>query len=151
MCAEVRTPTGRKRLDGDWKALRRGWCLGSDEFRDRMIDRLDKILQGKSRSAYAGPAIREHGERAARAWAGRALIALELGKPDLERTKKNDLRKQVVAWWLRKHTTMTNRWIAELLHMGHEVNVSHAARRVEEGWVPELESWRKRLCKILKS
>jgi hypothetical protein len=38
--------------------------------------------------------------------------------------------KVALAWWLRKHTTVSLRWAADRLKMGHYTRVSQAVSRV---------------------
>ena len=60
------------------------------------------------------------------------LDAVGLNGCDLSRLRKNDGRKQVVAWLLRKYTTVRNRWLSEQLMMGHETCVSQSVRTVAQ-------------------
>ena len=53
--------------------------------------------------------------------------------------------KQVLAWWLRRRTTMGRRWVSERLWMGEESRVSRAVRLVETGRDGELASLKQRL------
>jgi hypothetical protein len=52
--------------------------------------------------------------------------------------RKNDPRKQAVAWLLRKHTTVRNRWLSDRLAMGHQTRVSQAVRAVGQAEVGQL-------------
>ena len=115
-------------LEEEWRSLRRGWYLDSEEFHYRRLDQMDTILQRQSPLVLRG--IRDHGERAALGWIEKALKVLGLEASELPRTKKSDPRKQVVACWLRQRTTMNNRRIAAELLMGNEVSVSQAVCRV---------------------
>ncbi len=72
------------------------------------------------------------------------IVGLDLGK--IELLKKSDERKQVVAWFLRKKTTMGLDWIAGQLGMGSRANVSRAIVSVERSkqaavihWVREID------------
>jgi len=47
--------------------------------------------------------------------------------------RKNDGRKQALAWWLRKRTTVTSEWVAGRLEMGHLSNIGRAVAAVESG------------------
>jgi len=42
-----------------------------------------------------------------------------------------DIRKQVVTWWVRKQTMVSNRWLSERLCMGDEGNISKVIQAVE--------------------
>jgi len=144
-----------RRGDGDlarqWEAIRRGWCLGGEDFRTRMQRRLDKLLHGHLPDSYAGPAVEEHQQRTAEELLAAGLKAVGLSPDDLPDLPKTDPRKQAVAWWIRKHTTARNRWVSERLHMGHEVNVCQAVRRIEHATRGKLAGWKKAVVKTLKS
>ena len=56
------------------------------------------------------------------------MVGLDLGEK--ERLKKSDERKQVIAWLLRKKTTMGLDWIAEQLGMGSRANVGRAVESI---------------------
>jgi len=144
------TTSGRRRQKKEWDAIRRGWCLGSESFRDRMLRWLDQ-RSGRGRDdAYSGPAVREHGQKAAEQLleAGLRLVGLERGS--LTDLRKTDPRKQALAWLLRKNTAVRNRWVAQQLHMGHEVNVSQAVRQVEEARNGELAQRRHQASRALQ-
>ena len=142
---------GKRMLEQEWKGLRRGWCFGGEGFREEMVEKVAEVLRGKRRSSYAGGEVRSHDEREAKQLLAAALDALGLSEKDLRALKKTDVRKQVTAWWVRRQTTVRNRWVAERLHMGHEGNVSSAVRRVEDGETPELRRLKKRLAKTRRS
>jgi hypothetical protein len=44
------------------KELRRGWALGSEEFRDRMSDLASGIVRGRKRESYSGEEVRRYDE-----------------------------------------------------------------------------------------
>jgi len=39
--------------------------------------------------------------------------------------------KSVLAWWLRRQTTVTLRWVGDLLDLGHSARVTQPVSRVE--------------------
>ena len=53
--------------------------------------------------------------------------------------------KQVLAWWVRRRTTMGRRWISERLWMGEKSGVSRAVRLVEAGREAKLKTLKHRL------
>ena len=69
------------------------------------------------------------------------LACSEVGLIDEEkgRRKKNDLRKEMIAWSLRKKTPMGLEWIAGRLEMGSRANVSRAIRKAEESTDREIQ------------
>lgn len=60
------------------------------------------------------------------------------------------MRKQVVAWLLRKYTTVRNRWLSEQLAMGHETRVWRSVRAVAETQGGQLLHLRQALEEMLK-
>ncbi len=125
------------------KALRRGWYLGGEGFRDRLLSMLDAVpggLRGNPANR-AGEAVREHGE----AEAERLLQAIlpQLGLPrtadELAALRKGDPRKVTAAAVLRRKTSVSNAWLSQRLGMGHTGSVSrllgnclHDPARAEE-------------------
>jgi len=67
----------------------------------------------------------------AEALIGKGLPDLSVSKKEFQAMKKNDVRKQALAWLLESRTTMSNAWICARLHMGHWSNLSRAFRRFE--------------------
>ncbi len=53
---------GRKGFEEEWDRVRRGWCLGGEGFRERLIEMLDKVIQGKRKETYKGDEIQAHDE-----------------------------------------------------------------------------------------
>jgi REP element-mobilizing transposase RayT len=103
----------------------RGWCLGGESFRKRMlvlIDRMnDKLRAGKE----VDGAVRQcHGQARAAALLERGLDRLGLSGEDLRRLRKNDERKIAIGRVIRGQTAVSNRWIAERLNLGHVSRVS---------------------------
>ena len=62
---------------------------------------------------------------------------------------KGEARKLVLAWWLRKHSTVSRAWIAERLRMGHENRVTLAVREVEQSKAGQMGRWKRHLEKWL--
>ena len=56
--------------------------------------------------------------------------ALGLKTPDLGRLPKGGPEKVALAWWLRRRTTVSLRWVGERLEMGHYTRVTQAASRM---------------------
>jgi len=138
LCGEWATEKGRKLIMGDWNALRRGWCLGDESFREQMGEALARVVEGKRRETYGGEEMREHDERAAERLLVQGLERLGLKREALEGLKKSDARKQVLAWWLRSRTTVSVAWIQEQLKLGFRTSVSNAVACVKSGDDPEL-------------
>ena len=118
-----------------WGRIRRGWLVGGDDFRERMVRLAGQAVRRGHRDSYAGdPLVRGHDEVVAR-----KLLA-DLGRlwnePDWNAHPKGDARKQVAAWLLRSRTTMGGDWIAAQLAMGHASRISQACRAVQAARPP---------------
>lgn len=147
LSAEMRTQRGRKELDKEWKAIRRGWYLGSEDFRDRILERVDGVLKRGRRKSYSGTEAMAHDESAAESLVSMGLKTLGLAEKDLSGLRKLDIRKQVLAWWVRRRTMVSNRWLARRLEMGDEGNISNAIRNVAQTRSHAACRWRKLLLK----
>jgi putative transposase len=127
---ELGSKAGRKELDEQWKALRRGWYVGSESFVEKLEKYLDKALDGRRRESHSGQARAAHDQAAAEKALGQALKALGLEKSDLSQMSKSAPEKMVLAWWLRQRTTVDLRWVSERLSMGHYTRVSQATSQL---------------------
>ena len=126
------SPAGRERLEqaleerrgmaegGEFKAIRRGWCLGAETFRQELLAQM---------SARVG---REHygAERAeAEATKAERIIAEEMKRRkwkagDLRSQPKGSAVKVALAARLRAETTMSVGWIAARFGMGSRAYVN---------------------------
>ena len=100
------------------KALRRGWCFGSEAFRAALLDRLDG---GAGRGSGME---RMHDEREAERIVKEGLDAIGVKKINLSKTAKGSAEKVALASFIRKRTMMTNGWLSKKLHMGDPSRVS---------------------------
>ncbi len=106
-----------------WRALRRGWAFGDAAFRRALLDQMRaQTGRGRARSAAPHPAREE---------LGRALLAEELERrgwtlEELARRRKGDPEKVRIAQRLRRETTLSLRWVAEVLHMGSPFTLRNA-------------------------
>jgi hypothetical protein len=123
--------------------LQRGWYFGAENFREKLLKRLEKIKgkDGKAharRGGYTGEQAREHGEAEAKRLIKRGLSLAGLKKGDLAGLKKGDWRKRVIGRTVRRGTVVPVVWIAETLRMG---DPKRAAKLVqtdpEPSWGPE--------------
>ena len=129
------------------KALRRGWYLGKPDFSQRLMGLLDSK---RRKNSPANGAHQSHGKAEAERLAAEALAALGISseRKDLERMRKGDQAKILVAVLLRKKTTAGNEWIAERLCMGHHGSVSRLVVAASKD--AKQESELKKLIKRLK-
>ncbi len=142
---ELGSKAGRKALEEDWKRIRRGWFLGADGFRGRLM-RIVQTGLGKGRPAsYVGPAKRDHGLAEAERLLALGMKALEVTARQLADGPRKMAAKRVLAWWLRRRTTVGRRWLSERLWLGDESAVSKASRSVKIGGGVEVDRLRRRL------
>jgi len=132
------SPAGREQFAGQMEARRRaegtgefepkGWCLGSEAFRQ---ERLAQVSQLAS-SRHAGEEIRESALAKAQQIAEAELEALGWTLKDLQGRRKSDPQKVRIAARLRRETTMTLEWIAARLLMGAPTHVASLLQHQEE-------------------
>ena len=142
---ELGIKQGREELAAEWKAIRRGWYLGGEQFRERMLELVEAPLGKGQASSYSGEAKWEHGEAEAERLLARGLSALALSDAGLAQQPKGGLEKQLLAWWLSEHTTARRRWVSRRLCMGDESRVTQAIRLVKRGVHGELIGLREKL------
>ena len=126
---------GQSKLAGDGErslqsSLRRGWYLGAEEYREKLLMMLEagKKKGGHRRvSGYTGDQQRDHGEAMAERIVVAGLDELGMSEEDLAGMKKGDWRKRVIGRVVREKTAIRLTWLAERLEMG---NVSGASKLV---------------------
>ncbi len=111
--------------DADWKKVRRGWALGSEEFRKELLARMDTPV-GQS---HYGPELRESDEEKAGRLIAEEIAKLKFPRVDFSTMSKGDQRKVDIAARLRRETSVSLRWIADELKMG---SIAYAARLLQE-------------------
>jgi putative transposase len=139
---------GKREMEEKWKPLRRGWYMGGEGFLSRLLELMGKNLEGKSRESYWGDELRDHDERQALKMLKKGLEGLGINKSELEAQAKGAVEKQVLAWWLRKKTVVSRRWISEELGMGDLSRVTSAVRKVNMGKEREIRRCKMQLEKI---
>jgi putative transposase len=132
----------------EYKALRRGWCLGSAEFKAQLQEELEPHLNKLSRDSITGEARRMHDEREAERLLIETAALAGLDLEQMELLKRNDNRKEMVAWLLTKKTSVTQDWIAERLSMGNRANVSRAIRQINRSDKREVKEWKAKTGKM---
>ena len=111
----------RSQEGAEFKAVRRGWCLGGEEFRREL---LEQIAEQRSTHHYGAELVESAEARAERLLAA-ALQKKGWSPEDLQARPKGDPFKVRLALALRARTTVTARWIAEHLHMGTRGYLTH--------------------------
>jgi len=114
---------GRRSGEGEakqWQGMRRGWCLGTPEFKKGLLERMHGQLGPNHSASLRREASGERGE---------GIIAQELRRlgwkeGDLSLRPKTDADKVDMVARLRAETTMTLGQIAQRLKMGTRDTVS---------------------------
>ena len=99
---------------GDWKAVRRGWCFGEEQFRRELLEE----MSGKFGVHHGGRERMESAEAKAQRIVAEEMARRGWSVADLEQRRKADAEKIRIARRLRAETTMSWGWIAERLGMG---------------------------------
>ena len=142
---EIALSANPQDFDAAWADIRRGWYLGSDDFRKGLMEKIDEGLAGKRNDSFSGGAIREHNEAEAERLLLEGLTRLGLLSDDLEALRKGAPEKMVLAWMLKKQTVVKNEWISRHLFCGHPANVPGYVRKVDDAKEGELAELRKTL------
>ena len=106
---------------GEFKAIRRGWCLGAETFRKELLAQMGERLGAEHYGAERSETAEAEAER---------IIVEELKRrkwraTDISALRKGDPAKLALAARLRAETTMTVGWIAERLEMGTRGYLNH--------------------------
>ena len=115
---------GEKENSQEWDRIRRGWYLGSAQFRDRLLEKLESLPGRNKVKAGAVEVGSDHAQWQAEriAWAG--LKFFRLSESELVKLPKSDQRKVLIARLLKAHTGVTLAWISARLRMGADSHVS---------------------------
>jgi len=96
------------------KVLRRGWCLGSKEFKSQMLEK----VEGRLGEHHAGELRCETAEAKAERLIGEELSRLGWSRAELAARHKSDPGKLALAARLRRETTLSIKGIAARVHLG---------------------------------
>lgn len=127
---EGTTASGSFKLSKPYAHIQKDWAIGSDEFKNRLLDLLEEKLDHISRHSLSGDIKKAYELRKAEQQLQMALEAVGLSRTELKHLKKMDIRKQAVCWYLKQHTRADAAWISKQLHMGIANNTSRAAHNV---------------------
>lgn len=120
------TPAGRRALeqalearrpeeaDADYRAIRRGWCVGGDEFRKELLTHMTERLGAEHYGAERSETAEAKAERIVR----EELRRRKWQESHLAKLAKGDPAKVFIAARLREETLVTVKWIAARLCMG---------------------------------
>ncbi len=98
----------------EFQPLERGWCLGSEEFRQELLEQVST----PGGPSHFGEAMREAAEVRAERMVLEGLKRLKWREADLQARRKSEPGKVRLARELRAETTMPLAWIAARLSMG---------------------------------
>ena len=121
--------------DETLKELRRGWFLGDDRFRDRLLDAMAPTAAKRRRKGSAtGLAARAHDEAEAEGLVRKAaeILGVDGRRGKLDGRGRFLEEKALLAWLVKSRTGVSNGWVAGRLGTGHPTSVSKAVRRVTE-------------------
>ena len=102
------------------KALRRGWCLGSEQFKQQKLEQLD----GQVGQHHFGQMRLEVAQAKAERIITEALRQFGWQEADLLNRRKRHPAKLEIAVRLRKETTLSVKHIAARLHLGTPASAS---------------------------
>lgn len=105
----------------EYKAVRRGWCLGDKKFRQELLEQMSE----RRGEWHYGEELQESAEAKAEGMIQVELKRNGLTEEDLKTRRKGDVFKVRLALRLRAETTMTLKWIAERLSMGSRGHLTH--------------------------
>jgi hypothetical protein len=106
--------------------LERSWYWGSQIFREQLLDRFEKIIDGKIENAGEGMTqlTRDHSEKRGAEILEFAKQHFEMSDEPLQQTVRGDRRRAAIATVLSEQTTLSRKRIAETLKMKSAGNVS---------------------------
>ncbi len=106
---------------GSYRSIRRGWCLGGEDFRRELLGQPSTRLGAEHYGTERREAEVVRAERIVK----EELRRREMREADLPRTGKGDRRKVEIAARLRAETTLSVAWIATRLGMGSRAYLNH--------------------------
>ena len=111
----------------DYTKIRRGWCLGDEEFRKELLEQMRPICAPH----HGGQEKQETEESKAQRLLAQELKCHGLKANGLDLLPKGNATKVKVARALRSQTTMTWAWIAQALAMGSGGHAANCVRKYQ--------------------
>ena len=105
----------------EWEPLRRGWCLGSEAFRAKLLEEMGPKLG----EHHSGPLRQENDQAKTERLVAEEIRRLKRDEAQLRQSPKHHPAKLALAVRLRRETTLTVRVIAQRPHMGHWKSLSN--------------------------
>ena len=138
---------GSKQTEETLQLFRRGWMIGGEAFRDRLVDRLEGLLAKKSGEQIArSERHRDHGLKLAERLLVVGLDYFKLSPADLQSLRKGDVRKRVIGHLISRNTTAGLAWIGQRLQMGERTRVSRNCSSLET--LQNARQWKKAAAAI---
>ena len=106
------------------------------------------VTRGRWRESHSGEAKRAHDETAAERELERAFRVLGLKEESVAGLSGSAPVKVVLAWWLRRRTTVSLRWVSDRLCMGHYTRVTQAVSRAERRPGRKLNQIKRKLLRL---
>jgi putative transposase len=100
--------------DAEWEPLKRGWCIGSEEFKRKLLEKIDENLG----EHHSGELRRESADVKAERILQEELQRLGWTPGELALRRKGDPAKLAIAHRLRRETVLPMTAIAAKLHLG---------------------------------
>jgi len=136
-------PKSRQRLAIERKSLKRGWYMGTEDFRDQLLSLIDKSTSDN----FRGDQRREHGEYMAKEYIKNGLKSLQCSLSDIKEMPQNDIRKQALVWLIKKNTVVTGEWIRKEIDMGGKANISRALHLFDHSKERDIIKIKKKMSK----
>jgi hypothetical protein len=111
--------------DPDWlQPLSHGWCIGSEEFREQMLEKIGCQV-GQS---HSGELRMESAASKARRIIGEELESMGWTEADLVHRRKSDPGKLALAARIKRATILPLKTIAAMVHLGTSKSASAKVR-----------------------
>ena len=132
--------------------LKRGWYFGAQEFRDKLLARLETgkaNLERKTARRYTSGELKAYDEQVAETIVCAGLKELGLERSELAGLPKNAPAKALLAHIITEQTSVPQKWISQTLHMGSAPYVSKLAKQMKLA-MPRSKGWRDSKQRIVR-
>ena len=133
----------------------RGWIWGAEDFKESVLQLYEKQLKARKttlrdagRTYQSSPLAKDHALMQAEEILKRARKHFRLSAEELVQPLRGDLTRAAIADRIFRETTVSQKWIAEMLGMKSVANVCQQIRRFRRTDDGELSSSIKRWTKI---
>ena len=145
---------GLAEIDGQTlhSTLRRGWYWGSQEFREKILDRFGEAIGGKTktnRTLRSSAAAKDNSIRRAEEILAEGMEYFELDEDEFRIPKRGDHRVLAIAWAMWSRTSgVSLAWIAERCGLKSAANAGQRIRgfaaKADKELPVKIRKWRKR-------